>query len=62
MFLDMDTIGRFLSHLFFFFSSFLGRGEGRILVLRVLVLIPTNEPLAKTELEMTPAFLMGKAG
>lgn len=43
---------------FLLFSFF----EASILVLRVLVLIPVNDSLAKTEVEITHAFLMGKAG
>lgn len=48
----------YLSLFVLFFSFF----EAGILVLRVLVLIPINEPLGKTELEIIHVFLMRKAG
>lgn len=49
----------FLLFVCFVLFSFFGAS---ILVLRALVLIPINEPLGKTELEITHIFLMGKAG
>lgn len=48
----------FFSFPFLFFPFF----EASIVVLRVLVLIPVNDYLPKTEVKKTHAFLMGKAG